>query len=152
MKIKAICCQVSLTYNTIMQVSTNYLAQCKPCCSRITEDFINRAKKSLRHIMANPDVLPSEKPFEEFKETLLNFHARYCKDNHLSKWCKYHLRYHKIYTLLLILIYMLQKLINFSRVFVCYVGFCVVEYQTYVTHYCGKFRKSMVFHIAHANL
>ena len=56
----------------------------------MTEEFINRAKKSLRHIMASPDVIESDRPFEAFKEALLNFHAHYCQDIHSSKWCKYH--------------------------------------------------------------
>ena len=51
--------------------------------------MINRTKKSLRHIIASSNVLQSDKPFEEFKEGLLNFHAHY-EDNHSSKWCQYH--------------------------------------------------------------
>jgi len=39
----------------------------------MTEEFINRVKKSLRHIVTSPDVIESNRPFQAFKEALLNF-------------------------------------------------------------------------------
>ncbi|XP_065915443.1 uncharacterized protein [Dysidea avara] len=67
--------------------------QCKcvpKCKARITEQLITRAKKSLRNIMACPDVLTSDDPLKAFSEALLNFHCHYCLDQHSSEWCKYH--------------------------------------------------------------
>lgn len=56
----------------------------------MTDSFITRAKKSLRHIIANPDVVAADDPLTAFSEALMNFHVHYCKDVHTSRWCQYH--------------------------------------------------------------
>ena len=56
----------------------------------MTNDFITRAKKSLHHIMANPDVVAADDPLSAFSEALMNFYDHYCRDEYSSKWCQYH--------------------------------------------------------------
>ena len=53
------------------------------------DSVITRAKKSLRHIIANPDVVTVDDPLTAFSDALMNFHAHYCKDEHTSQWCQY---------------------------------------------------------------
>ena len=48
----------------------------------MSDSFITRAKKSLRHIIANPDVVAADDPLTAFSEALMNFHTHYCKDVH----------------------------------------------------------------------
>ena len=80
---------IYLALRTLHTVAYTY--QCAPKCkSRMTEQFINRAKKSLRQIMASPDVLSADEPLKAFSDALLNFHNHYCLDIHSSEWCKYH--------------------------------------------------------------
>jgi len=65
--------------------------QCSPRCkSRMSDAFIKRAKKALRNIACNPDVITATHPLAAFSAALLNLHSHYCLDVHTSEWCKYH--------------------------------------------------------------
>ena len=46
--------------------------------------------RSLRQIIASPDVVSAEDHLKAFSEALLNFHSLYCKDGHSSKCYQYH--------------------------------------------------------------
>ena len=41
--------------------------------------------ESLGQIMASPDIIGADDPFQAFSDALLNFHLHYCKDLHTSK-------------------------------------------------------------------
>ena len=69
-----------------------------PCKSKINDSFINRAKKSLRHVMSSPDVVAARDPLAAFSEALVNLHSHYCLDDHTSEWCKYHSKVSNIHT------------------------------------------------------
>jgi len=56
----------------------------------MTDALINRAKKALRNIACNPDIITAPHPLTAFSDALLNLHSHYCLDVHTSEWCKYH--------------------------------------------------------------
>ena len=56
----------------------------------MNDDLIRRAMRSLRQIIASPDVVSAEDHLKAFSEALLNFHSLYCKDGHSSKCYQYH--------------------------------------------------------------
>ena len=47
-------------------------------------------KTALCNLISGEEVLKDSNPLEAFSKGLLNFHSRYCKDQHDSPWCKFH--------------------------------------------------------------
>jgi len=59
-------------------------------CKRMSKIFVDRAKHSLKCLMSCSEVLDSDNPLTAFSEGIMNFYNHYCKDEHASEWCKYH--------------------------------------------------------------
>ena len=59
-------------------------------CKRMSKVFVDRAKHSLKCLMSCSEVLDSDNPLAAFSEGVMNFYNHYCKDEHASVWCKYH--------------------------------------------------------------
>ena len=68
------------TLYIMYSVKCVYTQYSPPCKARISDDFIKQEKRSLRQIMASPDVTEAEDPLQAFSEALLTFHLHYCKD------------------------------------------------------------------------